>query len=88
MPRFCFDTCDGERRVRDELRLDLASRDDTPAETATLLVGLGRGEMPNGRPKTFTVEVRDGDGALLYRATAVLDIRAPPRAKTHMGDGG
>ncbi len=86
MPRFYFDTCDGERRVRDELGIDLASRDDIPAETAALLVGLGQDEMLNGRPKTFTVKVWDHEGALLYRGTAILDIQALPRAKTHVGD--
>ena len=86
MPRFYFDICDGERQVRDEAGIDLASRDDIPAETATLLVGLGQDGMLNGRPRTFTVEVRDDGGALLYRGTAILDIQAPPRAKTHIGD--
>ena len=65
MPRFYFDTCDGERQVRDERGIDLARRDDIPREAATLLVGLGQNEMLNGRPKTFTVKVRNGDGALL-----------------------
>lgn len=81
MPRFYFDVCDGERQVRDERGIDLASRDDIPEEAATLLVGLGQNEMLNGRPKTFTVEVRNGDGALLYRGVATLDIQTPPRMR-------
>ena len=81
LPRFYFDTCDGERQVRDELGIDLASRDDIPRETATLLMGLGQSEMLNGRSKTFTVKVRNGDGALLYRGIATLDIQPPPRRR-------
>ena len=75
MPRYFFDTCDGERQIRDELGINLASRTDIPQEAATLLMGLGQNEILSGIQKTFTVKVRNDDGALLYRGTAKLDVQ-------------
>ena len=74
MPRYFFDTCDGERQVRDETGIDLAGPQDIPREAAILLQGLGLAEMLKGRSRVFTVRVRRDDGAFVYRGTAKLDI--------------
>lgn len=74
LPRYFFDTCDGERQVRDEAGIHLASADDIPREAAILLQGLGIGEMLKGQSRVFTVTVRRDDGAFVYRGTAKLDI--------------
>ena len=74
MPRFFFDTCDGERQIFDEAGIDLASPQDIAREAAILLQGLGLAEMLGGRSRVFTVKVRREDGALVYRGTAKLDI--------------
>ena len=74
LPRYFFDTCDGERQVRDEAGIDLASPQDIAREAAILLQGLGLAEMLKGRSRVFTVRVRREDGAIIYRGTAKLDI--------------
>ncbi len=74
MPRYFFDTCDGERQVRDEAGIDLTSPEDIPREAAILLQGLGIAKMLEGRSRVFTVKVRREDGAFVYRGTAKLDI--------------
>ncbi len=74
MPRYFFDTCDGERQVRDEVGIDLASHQDIPHEASILLQNLGFDEMLAGRSRVFTVKVRRDDGALVYRGTGTLDI--------------
>lgn len=74
MPRYFFDTCDGERQVRDDAGIDLAGPQDIPREAAILLQGLGLGEVLKGQSRVFTVTVRRDDGAFIYRGTAKLDI--------------
>lgn len=75
LPRYFFDTCDGERQVRDEAGIDLASPQDIGREAAIFLQGLGVAEMLGGRSRVFTVKVRREDGGCVYRGTAKLDIR-------------
>ena len=71
MPRFFFDTDDGEHQFHDEKGIDLASRDDVPGESMGLLRDLAYHELPLGC-HTMAVKVRDARDALIYRATMTI----------------
>ena len=51
MPRYYFDTDDGERRIHDESGVDLTSFDDVQNATRDLLFDLGYAELTNGKDR-------------------------------------
>lgn len=71
MPRFYFDTDDGERQLRDDSGIDLADTHDVPGEVMSLLRDLAHVHLPIGH-RVMAVEVRDVKGAPVYRATMTI----------------
>ncbi len=65
MPRYFFDTDDGERQFRDDTGIDLASADDVAFTTRDLLFDLGHAELFNGKDRLFTATVRDKQGKII-----------------------
>ncbi len=74
MPRYFFDTDDGERQIRDENGIDLPSMDDIGSMTRDLLFDLGHAELLNGKDRVFTAAVRDEQGITVYRGSMILRI--------------
>ncbi len=74
MPRYFFDTDDGERQIQDKDGIDLSTLDDLPATVRDLLFDLGHAELLNGKDRVFTAAVRDERGVTVYRGTMVLRI--------------
>ena len=74
MPRYFFDTDDGERQIRDENGIDLPSMDDIGSMTRDLLFDLGHVEILNGRDRVFTALVRDERGMVVYRGSMTLRV--------------
>ncbi len=74
MPRYFFDTDDGERQFRDDTGIDLASADDVAFTTRDLLFDLGHAELFNGKDRLFTATVRDKQGITVYRGSMVLRV--------------
>ena len=75
MARYFFDTDDGERQVRDEIGIDLASIDDIASTTRDLLIDLGYAQILSGKDRVFKAIVRDVQGAVVYRGSVVLRIK-------------
>lgn len=71
MPRFYFDTNDGERQFRDRNGIDLAEPHDVPDEALGLLRDLAHVHLPIGR-RDMTVEVRGPAGTPVYRAVMTI----------------
>jgi hypothetical protein len=71
MPRFFFDTDDGERQFCDEIGIDLADPHDVPKEAIGLLRDLAHVHLPIGR-RDMAVEVRGAAGTPVYRAVMTI----------------
>ncbi|UVF22838.1 hypothetical protein HPT29_028470 (plasmid) [Microvirga terrae] len=74
MPRYFFDTYDGERFVPDPDGVDLPDLAAAKAEAQKALTDIARDALPNGDQRTFMVSVRGGTGELLARASLTLIV--------------
>lgn len=74
MPRYYFDTYDGERFVPDPDGADLPDLTAAKAETQKALPDIARDALPNGNHRTFMVSVREGTGEMLARASLTLIV--------------
>ncbi len=74
MPRYFFDTNDGDLAIRDEIGIDLTSHGDVERTTRDLLFDLGHAELLKGVDRTFTAIVRNERGAVEYRGAMTLRI--------------
>ena len=72
MPRYFFDTSDGDKFVKDDKGCDLpdvvAARDAAQAA----LPDMARDRMPDGEARTFCALVRDEAGTVVYRVALSL----------------
>ena len=74
MPRYFFDTDDGERQIQDKDGIDLPIFDDIRATVRDLLFDLGHAELLSGKDRVFTAAVRDERGITVYRGSMLLRI--------------
>jgi hypothetical protein len=72
LPRFYFDTYDGERASVDSDGLECSSRHMVQHQAIDALPDMAREILPDGPNRMFRVEVRDGDGNVVFRATLEL----------------
>lgn len=72
MPKFFFDTFDGDRDSVDSDGLDCASRRVVQDRAIDALPDMAREILPDGPNRTFRVEVRDDSGNVVFRATLEL----------------
>lgn len=82
MPRYFFDTDDGDHVHQDTTGHELP--DAAAARTAALdsLPDMARDKMPDGDRRTIVATARDHKGVVVYRATLKLDgERGPGFAK-------
>lgn len=69
MPRYFFNTDDGETRLQDGEGMDLPDVQAARAIAMSSLPDMARDKLPNGDRFTFSVQVCNGMGTLLYSAT-------------------
>ena len=80
MPRFYFDMREDGTVIPDEEGLELESLDVAKHEAAVSAVDIGRSQLPHGKVRETTVEVKDEKGFVLITATISLAVRRMIRA--------
>ena len=80
MPRYFFDTDDGDRSHRDDDGLDLPHPEAARRAALDALPDMARDKMPDGDRRTLVAAVQDERGTVVYAATLSLegDWRARP----------
>lgn len=72
MPKYFFDTFDGDNTALDADGIDCASRQVVQHRAIDALPDMAREMLPDGPNRTFRVEVRDDSGDVVFRATLEL----------------
>lgn len=72
MPRFFFDTFDGEFSSQDDVGLDLPNMEAARHKAQMALPHIAQDAQPDGNYRTFVVNVRDEDGKSVLRAALSL----------------
>ncbi|MGF9760694.1 hypothetical protein AAII07_36445 [Microvirga sp. 0TCS3.31] len=78
LPRYFFDTYDGNQFVPDNEGLELQNLDTAKAEAQKALPDLARDALPAGDQNTFIVSVRDEAGQVVLRAALSLIVETTP----------
>jgi hypothetical protein len=78
MPRFFFDTFDGNKLVSDEAGLELDSVEIVKAEAQKCLPEMAKDALPDGNHRAFVVNVRDEAGKVMVRMALSLVIEEGP----------
>ena len=74
MPRFFFDTFDGENLQPDETGHELPDLDAAKQEAQKALPDMAKDALPGGNDRTFVVNVRDEAGQTVLRAALSLVV--------------
>jgi hypothetical protein len=74
MPRYFFDTYDGENFVSDENGLELADIDAAKLEAQRALPDMVRDALPNSNFRSFVVNIRDETGQAVIRLALSLVV--------------
>lgn len=74
MPRYFFDTYDGESFITDETGLEFENLDRAKVEAQRSLPEMAREGLRDGNHRTFVVSVRDEAGAILVRMSLSLVV--------------
>ena len=74
MPRFFFDTYNGEDLATDDAGLELESLAAAKVEAQKALPDIARDALPDGNHSTFVVNVRDVDGQIVLGAALSLVV--------------
>lgn len=72
MPRFYFDTFDGDHSTTDSDGVDCATMKDVQDSAVDALPDMAREILPDGPNRVFRVDVRDGVGQVIFKATLEL----------------
>ena len=80
MPRFYFDVREDGKFIPDEEGLELESLDAAEHKAAVSSAEIGRSQLPHGKVREITVEVKDENGFVLITATVSLAVRRTIRA--------
>ncbi len=78
LPRYFFDTYDGNQFVPDNEGLELQDLGTAKAEAQKALPDLARDALPGDDQKTFIVSVRDEAGQVVLRAALSLIVETAP----------
>ena len=73
MPKYYFDTYDGNHASIDDVGIDCESGDQIRDRALDALPDIARDEIPNGPERLFWVKVRDEGGRFVFEATLTLD---------------
>ena len=82
LPRYFFDTYDGNRLISDAEGIELQSVDMARIEAQRALPDLARDALPDGDQKTFIVSVRDEAGQVVLRAALTLIVEMAPENRS------
>ncbi|KLK90262.1 hypothetical protein AA309_27055 [Microvirga vignae] len=74
MPRFFFDTYDGERFFPDEVGMELESIETAKTEGQKALPDMAKDALPDGNFRSFVVSVRDESGQVVLRMALSLVV--------------
>lgn len=77
MPRYYFDVDDGRSATRDDIGLDLDGDEIARHEALRALPGLAGEALPQEHGSRVAIEVRDGTGRRVLRATLTLAVERP-----------
>jgi len=82
VPRYFFDTFDGDRLITDSEGIELPDLEQVKAEAQRALPDLARDVLPDGDQKTFIVSVRDEAGQVILRAALSLIVETAPGSRS------
>lgn len=80
MPRFFFDTHDGDQFITDATGLELESLEAAKAAAQGALADMARDVLPDQDQRTFVVSVRDEAGQVVVRTVLSLVSEYPSKA--------
>ena len=84
MPRYYIDTDDGDLSIIDDAGFDLSGAAEARTMAIDALPDMARDKLPDGDRRTFSVRVRDEQGAMIYSAEMTLvgewHVRPPAEA--------
>ena len=72
MPRYFFDTNDGDMVDEDDVGLEFADHEAARREAIATLPDMARDRLPDGDRRNFSVRIRDEAGTVLYSASLAL----------------
>lgn len=75
MPRYYFDTTNGETAYVDTDGMDLVDDEDARRHALEALPDMASDDMPDGDERKLEVSVRAENGALIYSASLTLEGR-------------
>jgi hypothetical protein len=82
VPRYFFDTYDGNRLITDPEGMELPNLERVKVEAQNALPDLARDALPGGDQKTFIVSVRDDAGQVILRAALSLIVETAPENRS------
>ena len=74
MPRFYFDTYDGDRFLPDETGIEFKDIKAAKDEAQKALPDMAKDALPDGNHRTFVVSVRDEAGQVVLRVALSLVV--------------
>lgn len=74
MPRYYFDTHDGDRLIRDDTGIELEGEREAELEAANGLAGIAVDAVPRGRYDGIAIAVRDESGRDLFKMKLVFEV--------------
>jgi hypothetical protein len=75
MARYFFDLLNGDGLVRDDLGVELSSRDSISKEVSRILTDIAGEEMPGQEKGAVSIEVRDEDGKAIFAGHLSFESR-------------
>jgi hypothetical protein len=75
LPRYFFDTADGDSRLRDDEGVELAELGQARHEALTTLGEIARDELAAFDEREFTITVRNEAGKPVLRASLRLSVQ-------------
>ncbi len=80
MPRYFFDTSDGNRLIPDGEGIEMQDFEAAKAEAQKSLADIAKDALPDGEQRSFVVSVRDESGQVVVRAALSLIVETSLQA--------
>ncbi len=81
MPRYFFDTYDGDHFLPDDQGIELENLAAAKAEASRGLADMAGDELPDGDQRSFVVRVRDEAGEVVLQAALSLVVEYGPQSQ-------
>jgi hypothetical protein len=79
VPRYFFDTYNGDRFVPDDAGVELENLEAAKAMASRGLVDMAQDDLPDGDQRAFVISVRDEAGEVLLQAALSLVVQYGPK---------